>query len=392
MYFMCVRLLDAICSWPRPVRAHSDDERQIAKSTRHRRLTQAATGPLQHLMRRSSTMPLMAHPRPHASTMSVAVALLTVYIIWGSTYLAIAYVVETLPPFLAAGARFVAAGGLILGFIAAQAASRRNRPGGERIPLPRAIEWRTALIVGALLLLGGNGMVMVAEQTVPSGIAAVIIATVPIWMSVFDALLTRRAPSRLAIGGLLVGLAGVAILLVPTEGSVEIDPFGIGVLVVATISWAAGSLYARHGPLPKHPLLGTGMEQLAGGATLLAVGLLVGELWRLDPATVSSESLVALAYLIVFGSLLGFTAYVWLLAHAPVTTVATYAYVNPVVAVALGMFFRDEQLSLRTLVAAVLIIGAVVAMVSGRPREAEEPGPSPDSAPLEPADDATEAA
>jgi drug/metabolite transporter (DMT)-like permease len=134
------------------------------------------------------------------------------------------------------------------------------------------------------------------------------------------------------------------------------------------------------------------MEQLAGGATLLAVGLLVGELWRLDPATVSSESLVALAYLIVFGSLLGFTAYVWLLAHAPVTTVATYAYVNPVVAVALGMFFREEQLSLRTLVAAALIIGAVVAMVSGRPREAEEPGPSPDSAPLESADDATEAA
>jgi drug/metabolite transporter (DMT)-like permease len=245
--------------------------------------------------------------------------------------------------------------------------------------------------VGALLLLGGNGMVMVAEQTVPSGIAAVIIATVPIWMSVFDALLTRRAPSPLAIGGLLVGLAGVAILLMPTGELDAIDPFGIGVLVVATISWAAGSLYARRGPLPRHQLLGTGMEQVAGGAALLAVGLLAGELWRLDAAAVSTESLVALAYLIVFGSLLGFTAYVWLLAHAPVTTVATYAYVNPIVAVALGMLIRDEQLSLRTLIAAVLIIGAVGAMVSGRPREAEEPGPSPETTPLEPTDEAAEA-
>jgi drug/metabolite transporter (DMT)-like permease len=323
--------------------------------------------------------------------MSVAIALLTVYVIWGSTYLAIAYVVETLPPFLAAGARFVAAGGLILGFLMAQGVVRRRRPGAERVPLPRAVEWRTALIVGALLLLGGNGMVMVAEQTVPSGIAAVIIATVPIWMSVFDALLTRRAPSPLAIGGLLVGLAGVAILLMPTGELDAIDPFGIGVLVVATISWAAGSLYARRGPLPRHQLLGTGMEQVAGGAALLAVGLLAGELWRLDAAAVSTESLVALAYLIVFGSLLGFTAYVWLLAHAPVTTVATYAYVNPIVAVALGMLIRDEQLSLRTLIAAVLIIGAVGAMVSGRPREAEEPGPSPGTTPLEPTDEAAEA-
>jgi drug/metabolite transporter (DMT)-like permease len=183
----------------------------------------------------------------------------------------------------------------------------------------------------------------------------------------------------------------VAILLMPTGELDAIDPFGIGVLVVATISWAAGSLYARRGPLPRHQLLGTGMEQVAGGAALLAVGLLAGELWRLDAAAVSTESLVALAYLIVFGSLLGFTAYVWLLAHAPVTTVATYAYVNPIVAVALGMLIRDEQLSLRTLIAAVLIIGAVGAMVSGRPREAEEPGPSPGTTPLEPTDEAAEA-
>jgi drug/metabolite transporter (DMT)-like permease len=237
--------------------------------------------------------------------------------------------------------------------------------------------------VGALLLLGGNGMVMVAEQTIPSGIAAVIIATVPIWMSVFDALLTRRAPSLLAIGGLAVGLVGVGILLLPSELD-ALDPFGIGLLVFAAIAWAAGSLYARRGPLPSNALLGTGMEQLAGGLALVAAGLLVGELGRLDPSAVSVASLVGLGYLIVFGSMLAFTAYVWLLNHVPITTVATYAYVNPVVAVALGLLFRSESFSPRTLLAAALIIGAVVAMVSGRPREAEVPGPSPEAAPLEP--------
>lgn len=312
-------------------------------------------------------------------------ALTIVYIVWGSTYLAIAYVVETLPPFLAAGARFLAAGGLLLAFLLAQDRWRRSRGAESRLERPRLVEWRTALIVGALLLLGGNGMVMVAEQTIPSGIAAVVIATVPIWMSVFDALLTRRPPSLLAIGGLVVGLLGVGILLLPTTGLDALDPVGIGLLVLATVSWAAGSLYARHGPLPRNQLLGTGMEQLAGGATLAVLGLAVGEGARLDVGSVSTESWIALAYLIVFGSLVAFTAYVWLLNHVAVTTVATYAYVNPIVAVALGVLFRSEPLTPRTLLAAALIIGAVVAMVSGRPREAEEPGPSPETAPLEPA-------
>lgn len=231
-------------------------------------------------------------------------------------------------------------------------------------------------------------MVMVAEKTIPSGIAAVIIATVPIWMSVFDALLTRRRPSGLAVGGLLVGLVGVAILLLPSTGLDSLDPVGIGLLVVATLSWAAGSLYARHGPLPRNQLLGTGMQQLAGGAALVVAGMAIGEVGATDLGGVSTVSLLALAYLVVFGSLLGFTAYVWLLNNVSVTTVATYAYVNPVVAVALGMLFRDETLSARTLLAAVLIIGAVVAMVSGRPRDAEEPGPSPEMAPLEATDEA----
>jgi drug/metabolite transporter (DMT)-like permease len=324
------------------------------------------------------------------STLSVAVALGTVYIVWGSTYLAIAYVVETLPPLLSAAARFLAAGGLLIAFLVAQDRWRRRRnPAAPSLRWPRAVEWRTAFIVGALLLLGGNGMVMVAEQSIPSGIAAVIIATVPIWMSVFDALLTRRAPSRLSIGGLVVGLVGVTILLLPSEGLDALDPIGIAVLVVAAISWASGSLYARRGPLPHNQLLGTGMEQLAGGLALVAAGLLLGELGRTDLAAVSVESLLGLGFLIVFGSLFAFTAYVWLLNHVPVTTVATYAYVNPVVAVGLGVFFRNESLTPRTLLAAALIMGAVVAMVSGRPREVEEAGPCPETAPMEPAGDAS---
>ena len=262
--------------------------------------------------------------------------------------------------------------------------ARRARAPAGRARRPRAIEWRTALIVGTLLLLGGNGMVSIAELTIPSGIAAVIIATIPIWLCVFDAVLTRRMPSLLAIGGLLVGLVGVAILLLPSAGSDSLNPAGIGILVVAAIAWAAGSHYARRGPLPANQLLGTGMEQLAGGVLLLVVAAAVGEVGAFDPGTVTGASLLGLAFLIVFGSLAAFTAYVWLLNHVAVTTVATYAYVNPVVAVALGVAFHHEALSLRSLLAAALIIGAVVAMVSGRPREVEEAGPAPETASLEP--------
>lgn len=321
-----------------------------------------------------------AAPRP--STFAVAVALGTVYVIWGSTYLAIAYVVESLPPLLAAGARFLTAGSILVAFLLAQHQWNKGRPGAQSsLRWPRAVEWRTAFIVGALLLLGGNGMVSVAEKTIPSGIAAVIVATTPIWLSVFDALLTRRMPSLLAIGGLLVGLAGVAILLLPSTGLDALDPAGIGILVLATICWAAGSLYARRGQLPENQLLGTGMEQMAGGLVLLLAGSVIGEIGQFDPANVTTASLLALAFLVVFGSLAAFTAYVWLLNHVAVTTVATYAYVNPIVAVALGVAFRGETLSLRSLLAAALIIGAVVAMVSGRPREEEEEtAPSGDTA------------
>ena len=317
------------------------------------------------------------------STLAVAAALGTVYVLWGSTYLAIAFMIESLPPLLAAGTRFLIAGLTLLAFVVARARWRRRRGiSGESLGRPRAVEWRTAFIVGTLLLLGGNGMVSIAEQTIPSGIAAVIIATTPIWLSLFDALLTRRMPSPLAIGGLLVGLVGVAILLLPSTGLDSFDPVGIGILVVAAVSWASGSLYARRGPLPKNQLLGTGMEQFAGGLVLLTAGVAIGEVGGFDPGAVTTASLLGLAFLIVFGSLVAFTAYIWLLNHVAVTTVATYAYVNPVVAVALGIAFRGETLTPRSLLAAALIIGAVVAMVSGRPRDIET-GPAPEAATLE---------
>ncbi len=325
------------------------------------------------------------------STLAVAAALGTVYVIWGSTYLAIAYVVESMPPLLSAGARFTTAGVMLISFVVAQDRWRaaRGLPRRHAPRWPRAIEWRSAFIIGALLLLGGNGMVSIAEQTIPSGIAAVMIATIPIWLSVFDAALTRRMPSLLAIGGLLVGLVGVAILLLPSAGHDSLNTAGIGILVVAAVSWAAGSHYARRGPLPANQLLGTGMEQLAGGVVLLVVAAAVGEIGAFDPGKVTTASLMGLAFLVVFGSLAAFTAYVWLLNHVAVTTVATYAYVNPVVAVALGVAFRHEALSLRSMLAAALIIGAVVAMVSGRPREVEEAGPAPETGPLEPESEAT---
>lgn len=320
------------------------------------------------------------------STLAVAVNLGIVYVVWGSTYLAIAYVVESMPPLLAAGARFVTAGSLLVAFLVARDRWQRARgttSSEGRLRWPRGVEWRTAFIVGSLLLLGGNGMVSVAEQTIPSGIAAVIIATTPIWLSVFDAFLTRRMPSPVAIGGLVVGLVGVAILLLPSGDIDSLNPAGIGILVVATLCWASGSLYARRGPLPSNHLLGTGMEQLAGGLALLTVAAATGEVGAFRAEGVTTASLLGLAFLVVFGSLVAFTAYVWLLNHVAVTTVATYAYVNPVVAVALGIAFRGETLSLRSLLAAGLIIGAVVAMVSGRPREVEESGPSPDAGALE---------
>lgn len=307
-------------------------------------------------------------------------ALLIVYLVWGSTYLAIAVMIDTMPPLLSAGVRYGTAGIIMLTALAAHARWRR---GSEPVERPTLAHWRSAFIIGTLLLLGGNGGVVLAELLIPSGIAAVLIATEPIWLAVFDAAVTRRRPSRLVIGGLVAGIAGVAVLLAPVEGVDGFDPLGVGLVVVAAISWAIGSIYAPRAPLPRSGLLGTGMEMVAGGLVLIAGGTLLGEIGRTDIGAFSLDSILAFVYLIFFGSIVAFTAYTWLLANVPVSTVATYAYVNPIVAVALGGIFLAEPITPRTLIAAAIIIGAVVAMVSGRPRAAEEPGPSLEAATLE---------
>ena len=301
--------------------------------------------------------------RPGPSIAAVVLALGLVYVVWGSTFVGIAVMIETMPPLLAAGVRYATAGAIVFAALAAHA---RLRPGERPAERPTRAHWRSALIVGALLRLGGNGGVVLAELFIPSGIAAVILATEPSLLAGFDALLTRRRPSRLVIGGLVAGFVGVAVLLMPVEGDVQLNPLGIALSLLAAISWAIGSLYAQRAPLPHSGFLGTGMEMLAGGLMLVLAGSLLGELGRTDVGEFSLESIVAFAYLIVFGSIVAFTAYTWLLAHVPVSTTATYAYVNPIVAVALGAIILSEPITPRTLIAAVLIIGAVVAMVSGR--------------------------
>ena len=310
-------------------------------------------------------------PRP----LAVATALLIVYVVWGSTYFAIAVMIETLPPLLAAGTRFLIAGVLMLTVVMAHGRWRASH-GGPPAPTASRVHWRSALIVGTLLLLGGNGGVVLAERLIPSGVAAVLVATVPIWLATFDAILERRPPSALVVAGLIAGIIGVGILLVPVEGLAEVDPAGVILVVLAAMSWAIGSLYARRAPLPSSGLVTTGMEMVGGGLALVIAGAVIGEIARTDIDAFSLRSTLAFGYLIVFGSLVAFTAYTWLLANVSVSTVGTYAYVNPVVAVALGAVLLGEPITVRTVVASLLILGAVVAMVSGRPRARPVPAAS----------------
>ena len=287
-------------------------------------------------------------------------AFAAVYLIWGSTYLAIRLAIDTLPPFTMAGFRFLLAGTLLYGWMRL----RRAAP-------PVRIHWRSAAIVGGLMLLGGNGGVTWAEQSVPSGLAALLIGTVPLWMVILEAMrLGGSRPTRRMGVGLALGLAGIFLLIGPVNlaGGEGVDPIGAGVLLFAALSWAGGSLYSRQAPLPAAPLLGTAMEMLAGGALLLFAGGLTGEWARLDLGAVSSRSLLALAYLVIFGSLMGFTAYLWLLRNTTPARASTYAYVNPMVAVFLGWIVLGEPLTWQTLLAAAVIISAVVLINTGRVR------------------------
>jgi drug/metabolite transporter (DMT)-like permease len=287
----------------------------------------------------------------------VWLALLALYFIWGSTYLAIRVAVETLPPFLMAGTRFVTAGGVLYAF-----AIRR---GDRRGDAPTAAGWRAAALVGAGLLLGGNGGVVWAEQYVSSGLAALLVSSLPLWMALLGRVFYGEAIGPAVLAGLVLGMAGVVLLVgrVETGGA---DPAAALVLLGASCSWAAGSLYARTAPLPRRGLVATAMEMLTGGALLLVLSVLAGEPARLRAADFTLPAVSAVLYLTVFGSLVAFTAYSWLLTNAPLSLVSTYAYVNPVVAVLLGWLILDEPLTSRVVVAGAAIVAAVALIASAR--------------------------
>ena len=293
-------------------------------------------------------------------------ALWVVYIVWGSTYLAIRVVVHPsygagLPPLLAAAVRFGLAGLLMLALTVRQpAADGRPDPLGRR-------QWLAAAIVGTSLLLGGNGLVSLAEKRVASGPAAVIIATVPIWAALVGALTGQERVTLKHAAGLTLGFAGVAALVVGS-GSGRADVTGVLVLVGAALSWAAGSVWSRTAPLVRRPLVMTGMQMLCGGIACAVVGVVSGEVGQTHLGAVPAQSWLALGYLALVGSMVGYTAYVWLLGNAPLSLVTTYAYVNPLVAVLLGALLLHEHLTVRTALATVAIVAGVALMVR-RPRE-----------------------
>jgi drug/metabolite transporter (DMT)-like permease len=298
----------------------------------------------------------------HVTGLRLWLALLTIYVIWGSTYLGIAIAIESIPPFLMAAFRFAVAGVLLIGW--------------ELVRNPEARKWPTrrqlahSALVGILLLGLGNGFVAFGEQTVPSGIAAILIGMVPLWLALLGWLYYRDRLPRLVAVAIAVGFVGVALLLWPEGvGANSFDLLGVLILVAAPIAWAHGSLFAaRSASLPSRPLVASGFQMLFAAAFLVPEGLLTGELSRVNLAAISPGSLAALAYLIVFGSMLAFTVYGWLLRHAPLSLVGTYAYVNPVVAVGLGTIFLNESISPRTLLASAIVLGAVAIIVTARGR------------------------
>ena len=286
------------------------------------------------------------------SNLAIWTGLITVYIVWGSTYLAIRFAIETIPPFLMAGARFTIAGLVLYTW---------RRLAGDPSPCRR--EWISAGIVGLLLLLVGNGGVTWAEQTVNSGIVALLIGTVPLWVVLVEALRPGgRLPGWQGMAGVLLGVGGIFILVNPwASGSgVRLDLAGAIVVLLAAAFWAIGSVYSRSAPLPQSPLMGTGLEMLVGGGALLLLGAFTGEWSQVNWMAISTKSILGLAYLIVFGSLIGYASYTWLLRVAPTSLVSTYAYVNPLIAILMGNILAQEPVTPQIILAAAVIMGAVV--------------------------------
>ncbi len=291
--------------------------------------------------------------RPAPASWLLWSALWTIYVVWGSTYLAIRVMVETVPPLLGSAARFALAGAILLGVLAL----RR----GPRAIAPSRGELRSALGVGALLT-GANAIVGVAERDVPSGLAALLIASVPLWLLLMRRVSGERVGAR-GVAAVVVGFAGVALLLAPGGGSADAPVLALLAVVGAALLWASGSFASPRVGLPSDPLVSTGWQILLGGAAWAVVGLLAGEGAEVGAGSFATDSLLAFAYLVVFGSLIAFTAYAWLLQNAPLGKVATYAYVNPVVAIGLGWLILDETVTALTLVGAAIIVASVALVV-----------------------------
>jgi drug/metabolite transporter (DMT)-like permease len=311
----------------------------------------------------AATRPLAA-PRaavpagPKPSRLKLLAAFGALYIVWGSTYLAIRHAVTTLPPFLMTGVRFLVSGAVLFAWARSHGAER-----------PRPIHWRSTAIVGFLLLACGNGAVVWSEQWVPSGLVALLVSTMPLWMVMFEALRPGGSrPAPRAVAGIVLGFAGLMLLIGPTgvPSAGEVDLLRAGVLLAGSILWAAGSIYSRAATLPASSLLTTGMQMLTGGVACVIVGLVMGEAGRFDPERVSRASVLAWLYLVTFGSLVGFTAFAWLLRVSTPARVSTYSYVNPVVAVFLGWALLNEPVTPRMLAAAAVIVAAVVLITTSR--------------------------
>jgi drug/metabolite transporter (DMT)-like permease len=289
-----------------------------------------------------------------------------IYLVWGSTYLGIAVAVESIPPFVMAAIRFLLAGGILLAWTVLR--HRRD----WRAPTRRQV--RDTAIVGALLLGGGMGMVAFGEQSVPSGITAVLIALMPLWLAVFGWVLLGDRLPRPVLAGIALGVVGVVVLAWPGDASLDgVEPLHLLAVFVSPISWSLGTLFAaRRARLPEEPLVATGLQMVLGSATLAVMALASGELATWDPGTTTTASIVAFAYLTVVGSLFAFTVFAWLLRVAPLPKVATYAYVNPIVAVILGTIVLGEPLTGRTLLAGAIIVASVALIVTARGRVAQD--------------------
>jgi drug/metabolite transporter (DMT)-like permease len=313
-------------------------------------------------MPNATPAPPAAPTKRGPSALALWANLAVIYVIWGSTYFGIAIAIKTMPPFLMASIRFALAGLMLIAW------DLLRHPEARRLPTRRQV--LDSAIVGGLLLGIGNGFVVFGEKTVPSGIAAILIGMMPLWFALLGWLYLRQKLPRIVVFAVALGFVGVALLIWPTgDGANHFDPLGIFILFLAPLGWAHGSIYSvQRAKLPKSPLTASGIQMLAGAAVTLIESLMVGEPARFDPAAISAESLIALGYLILFGSMLAYTAYAWLLRNAPLSLVGTYAYVNPVVAVALGTVFLREPISLRTIVASAVILVAVAIIVTARGR------------------------